>query len=442
MTTEVRPQHSEMVTIAPGQATESAGTSERYRGIDLLRMLMVFGLVFFHTARVFDHFPLPEGVKNEPLSLVASIIVAFFALWGMPVMFAISGFAIWYSLKKRTAAVFIRERLQRLVVPFLFGTLVIVPLQIYLHLKQADPAFLATYWQFLPQFFSVDLCFQIPTIICADSNTGLFMTAHLWFLWDLFFFSLILLPFFLYLQTPAGKRFVGSLAGFCARSGTILLLGLPVALVDAVLVTRYNGGWSEWSFTLFLAYGCLIATDPRFLQAMGRTWRSALFIGLVVEVGYAAALFVFIDSLKIDPSRSYDWGSLLWRAGKSIGAWAWVVAIFGFGARPRHARLPHDRPGSRTGSDPPQPQTPVKRPILSARIIAYAGEAFLPLYVLHQTIIMLIAYYVVQWEMVAFLKYAVISLSSLATTLLVYEFAVRRTRVTRWLFGMRPEVKG
>ena len=42
---------------------------------------------------------------------------------------------------------------------------------------------------------------------------------------------------------------------------------------------------------------------------------------------------------------------------------------------------------------------------------------------------------------IALFKYAVISLASLAATLALYEVAVRRLRVTRWLFGMRPESK-
>jgi glucan biosynthesis protein C len=62
-------------------------------------------------------------------------------------------------------------------------------------------------------------------------------------------------------------------------------------------------------------------------------------------------------------------------------------------------------------------------------------------YILHQTIVFVIGYYVVQWHTPALLKYAAISLASLAVTLWVYEVAVRRLEVTRWLFGMRPRSK-
>jgi surface polysaccharide O-acyltransferase-like enzyme len=104
----------------------------------------------------------------------------------------------------------------------------------------------------------------------------------------------------------------------------------------------------------------------------------------------------------------------------------------GFGSRPRPDRA---RKGSLNVSA--LDQVPVQ-PDLGTRVIAYVGEAFLAVYILHQTVVFVIGYYVVQWGATALLKYFVISLVALAVTLLLYEFAVRRTRVTRWLFGMRP----
>jgi glucans biosynthesis protein C len=61
----------------------------------------------------------------------------------------------------------------------------------------------------------------------------------------------------------------------------------------------------------------------------------------------------------------------------------------------------------------------------------------LPVYVLHQTVIVVIGFYVVQWQAGALVKYPVISLTSLAATLALYDIGVRRTAVTRLLFGMK-----
>jgi peptidoglycan/LPS O-acetylase OafA/YrhL len=48
-------------------------------------------------------------------------------MWGMPLLFVISGMGIWYSLRSRTMKAFSWERVHRLLVPLVFGVLVIVP---------------------------------------------------------------------------------------------------------------------------------------------------------------------------------------------------------------------------------------------------------------------------------------------------------------------------
>ena len=68
----------------------------------------------------------------------------------------------------------------------------------------------------------------------------------------------------------------------------------------------------------------------------------------------------------------------------------------------------------------------------------YLGVAALPLYVLHQPVVVAYAYGIVGWQAPIVAKYAAIVAASLATILVLYEFGVRRTRVTRFLFGLRP----
>ncbi len=60
----------------------------------------------------------------------------------------------------------------------------------------------------------------------------------------------------------------------------------------------------------------------------------------------------------------------------------------------------------------------------------------MPFYILHQTVIISIGYYVVQWTAGVGIKYLVISSTSLVTIMVIYEI-VRRVNVLRFLFGMR-----
>jgi hypothetical protein len=63
--------------------------------------------------------------------------------------------------------------------------------------------------------------------------------------------------------------------------------------------------------------------------------------------------------------------------------------------------------------------------------------AALPLYILHQPIVVGVAYGVVGWDAPIVVKYLVIVAASLTLTVAAYDLLVRRTRVTRFLFGMR-----
>jgi hypothetical protein len=138
--------------------------------------------------------------------------------------------------------------------------------------------------------------------------------------------------------------------------------------------------------------------------------------------------------VEFDAQTEYDLARVLFRLLKGITSWFWVVAIMELAGRTGRsgARQKRPQPGEESGHDTP------RQPSLMDRVAQYTGEAQLPFYVLHMTPIVVIGFYVVQWEVSALLKYVAIVLSSLAVTLVLYDIGVRRTRLTRFLFGMRP----
>jgi glucans biosynthesis protein C len=104
------------------------GRPARRGELDALRALVVVGLVFFHTAVIFGAGEFP--VKAEAENRVVTVLVAFGATWGMPLLFLISGMGVRYSLRSRDPGAFARERLRRLGGPLLVGLLTLVPLQV------------------------------------------------------------------------------------------------------------------------------------------------------------------------------------------------------------------------------------------------------------------------------------------------------------------------
>jgi len=69
--------------------------------------------------------------------------------------------------------------------------------------------------------------------------------------------------------------------------------------------------------------------------------------------------------------------------------------------------------------------------------LKYAGEAVLPFYILHQTVLLVIGYFVVQWAIPGLAKWAIIFTSSFIVIMALYEFLVRRINILRILFGMK-----
>ena len=409
---------------ATGQENVSAPRVERRRELDLIRVFIVVGLIFFHTARIFD--PQPWYVKNDQTSDLVYIALGFAATWAMPLLFFVAGMGIWYSLRSRSLAVFSLERVRRLAVPLLFGTLVIVPPQVWIRL-QGSVDHVEPYWQFLSRFF--DIRFEIasfPIIIVSDPATNLFEFAHLWFLLVLFLFTLLLLPVIGILRSDAGLRLIDRLAGISGKFWVILAAGLPIGILEATFPFHSQdglGGWGRYSYILFLLYGYLLATDPRNGEAFYKHRVKALLLAISTFV-IVGALFVFgSERPGANMMQDNDLLSLSMRVVRGTSGLLWIVAILGYGSgfsRKEQAARREDRD-----------------PTLPDRVASYMSEAVLPVFVLHQTVIVLLGFYLVQVPVGPIFKYLIICLTSLAAIFVIYEFAVRRTRLTRFLLGMK-----
>ena len=68
----------------------------------------------------------------------------------------------------------------------------------------------------------------------------------------------------------------------------------------------------------------------------------------------------------------------------------------------------------------------------------YLRESLLPVYILHQPVIVLLAYRLVHSPLPIGVEYLVLATLSLATTMALYHFVIRRVAILRFLFGMPP----
>lgn len=129
-------------------SSQTAPAAERRTDVDLLRVVVVAGLVLFHSALVFDARD-DFYVKNAETTGVTMVVTVLGVLWAMPLLFYVAGLAARHSLSRRGPAGYAAERLRRIAVPLVFATVAIVPVPQWLRWR-ADPAHQESYLEFLP----------------------------------------------------------------------------------------------------------------------------------------------------------------------------------------------------------------------------------------------------------------------------------------------------
>ena len=389
----------------------------RNRGLDAMRVLVVVGLIFFHAALIFDTRD-DYYVKNQHTADL-SPVAALGVVWAMPLLFLTAGLAAWHSLGRRTGAEFIRERARRLLVPLVFGVLVLMPIPVWFRLR-GDPAYHQSYLQFYPEFLHVRLDWgNSPFVLQGTRPDELFETGQLWFVVLLLTFSLLLLPLFLWLRGERGAGTMQRLRAAVERRGVILVPAIPLAVVTAALgMEEPYAAWSRWAYLLFFACGFVLAGDPRFVIATRRNVRSAAILGVLAFLAALALLSVSKNSGG-DPFVDHRLLSVIGRLCYGAAGWCWLVAIIGL--------LSRVSVGRRARQDPSR----------AVRVTGYLSQSVLPVYILHQPVLVAIAFYVVRWPVPAVVKYLVICAATLVSVFAIYDLLVRRTRVTRFLFGMR-----
>jgi peptidoglycan/LPS O-acetylase OafA/YrhL len=390
--------------------------------LDVARALVVAGLVVFHSAMVFG----TSWFVNVPRpSIGFSVFLLWGSLWGMPLLFLVSGMGVRYAMRSRTAGAFAAERLARLGIPFLTGLVLLVPPMFYLgHLAQ--PGFHQSYGRFWLAFWDVP---AMARGLLPDghwtSGGAVFDPAHLWFLYVLLVFSLALLPLFGYLLTPHGTRLAGRVAGQAARHPLAMLAvaAVPVMVTEAVFgPDGSTGGWERLAYVFPFVYGFLIASDARFESALARVRWPAVAVAAAATVGllgWAAAAGPGVVS-----GAEPGWSTL-----QGLAGWAWLAAIAGFAAA---------FTGRRRSPGPGEPRPALAREPRWQRAAGYANQAVLPFYLLHEPVIVAAAWIIVRWRAPIGVEYAALVAVSFTATLAIYELAIRRYRPTRFLFGMKP----
>lgn len=387
----------QIVSQAAGSAPQPAA---RLHYLDCLRIIAILMVFVIHLVHVFD--TLTWHIKNAQQSAALTFFVGFLYPWGMPFFFLIAGAGSWFALQRRSARQFTRERVLRLLIPFVAGSLLLMPVMLYFEWRQKVATGALT-----SAFAAYALDRPIPLGPHFFSWAG----NHLWFIGFLFTFSLLALPLLLWLKRTAGQRFIAWLAQLCERRGGILVFILPLTVVQFLFRPFFpeEQDWADFFFFMtFFMIGSILFADERFARAIRRDGWLALPLGIVAFIALGA-VFAVGQAATWSTTPTLPQFYLFWFF-TTVDAWVWPVFMLMVGMK----WLNFSNAGLR-----------------------YAQQAIVPFYVFHQPVIIVLAFFIVQWAVAVPLKMLMLGLAAFLLTLAIYELLIRRFAPLRVAFGVK-----
>jgi peptidoglycan/LPS O-acetylase OafA/YrhL len=374
-------------------------TQARKYYIDWIRVIVFLLLILFHSAMPFVGFYRWE-IRNAETSVWIDRVVIWMHQWRIPLLFFISGTGIFFSLRKRSLLAFTGERIVRLLIPLLFAMFLTIPLQVYYERMQKGE-YSGSYHDFYPSVWSL-----------VPYPDGTLTWSHMWFVVYLFVFCILLLPVFGILKWRRADEIRKKIGNALSGPFTVLLLFVPLMLIYYRFYVAYPEQMSlldDWFVFLFslsmLLLGYLLGSEDRFWETCEKFRSVYLFVSLLLAV----FLFILYWWKPLFPGqqdgRLYLYGFLA-----SLHIWTFILAACGFAKR--HLNF-------------------------SNSILQYANQAVYPFYILHQTVIVAIGYYVVQWNLPIPVKLVLLVTLSSILIWFLYHWLIRPVGIFRFLFGMK-----
>jgi glucans biosynthesis protein C len=327
---------------------------------------------------------------------VFETLMAWLHYWRMPLLLFVSGAGSFFALRRRTAGGFLAERHRRLLVPLIFGMFVIVPPQIYYERIDQYGSFL----EFYPSVFEL-----VPYPL-----GGSLSWHHLWFILYLLLYSIIALPLFLYLRSARADRLFDRITSFASRRGGFAVFLLPIMVSQFSLRPFFphetHALIDDWAFFtlyfIFFFFGFVCCRDPRLWELVRTRRAENLCLALILTIPFYAGFFSPVWTKPVE---------IAYAVSAVTMGWFWVLAAIGYG------------------------QVWLRR---SNRWLYWANEAVYPVYILHQTVIIMIGAFVLQQRGGVYLNFILIGGSSVVATMAIYHLLVRPFPLMRFLFGMKP----
>lgn len=368
----------------------------RRHDIDFIRVVVFGLLMIYHTSLIFG----TRGwlVHADIPSRAFDVISLASHPWRISLLFFIAGITT-AALSQRCSPSEIRnQRSRQLIPPLLFGIFVLVPPQIYIVATSdlgLDMGYL-DFWGLYMRFGAI----SDP----AGGSISVVSMQHLWFLAYLWLYTAVL--------TVLMANCVGGLDWLSQRLRSWLsgygLFVWPILCLAALRLFLYPlfgetmNAISDWYshvvYFSFFTFGFLMAYDDSFWTLLvERRYHAAAGAGLSLIA--ILLLFIFYP-----PEARGMALMVLHRIIRSALQWFAVVAILGF------CRVLITRPN---------------------RVISYLNRAMLSYYVLHQTVLLMVAYWLKQLIGFDASSFVTIVVTSTVCCAVLYELQTRSIGLLR-----------
>ena len=380
-------------------------TQQRRYDIDWLRTLAFFILIAYHIGMYYV-FEWGWHIKSDQQSVWLQDVMILSNQWRMSLLFFISAMALsLYQLRNPNQGI-IGLRSKRLLIPLVFGMLVIVPPQLYVELHETSD-YSASYLAFLTDYYNLN------TTLAPDRHSplGLLTWNHLWFLPYVFVYSVIavevrpLLVKFCQLQNLQSA----SLWTFIAvLIGVMSVIWLNLRREFPVTHDLVNDWYSHAKyFWVFIVGYCLPHLEGLWRAVVQRRW-------YLLAIAIACYAFLIADrhgawTLLADQFEHNLAVRSFYSIVVTLNHWAWILCLIGLAGY--YLRF-------------------------SNRFLAYANQAVLPWYIMHQTLIVVAAAWLKPQAIPVGIELGLIIMFTLVGCALTYEM-VKRFTVGRWLFGLK-----
>ena len=344
--------------------------TDRRRDIDWIRDIIVLSILFFHSLIIFFTRESAVMYVRSGVDIPFCIIMeAGMSRFCMPILFILAGFSTRIALERKEVKQYIRNRIEKLLIPFLLVSVLLNPIVSYIYgLTQGRTISYKNH--FILFITSISKNFEGRT-------TG-YSPMHTWFILFLFVYSIVCLPLFIQLKNNRNHEILDKTAEFFHKPLRLLLFAIPYVMIFRIdILDEMN----PIGYLYLYLFGYLLSTNEKYRVAIIRDRWTYMILSaglLIISIcGQLRIGFVFTD--------------ISTKAVRIIMPLA-IMGMSDYGCSQK-----------------------------DSKVLSYLNKANYPIYLYHMLVLTTVGYFVLKIKMSSTIQFLMINIISYGICFMIYE---------------------